>query len=111
MRGRRGGSRPASRLQPPPVMRPLVPAFGLVFGLGIVLALGGCPKGGVNQFTVEPQLICAGQTIRLAWTVDGASATLRAERSPGDFEDHPVAPNGSETATPTVNTSYTLFAG
>jgi hypothetical protein len=58
-------------------------------------------------FVARPALACPGEAVEVIWDVHG-KATLRAERSPTDFDEEDVPPSGQRTVTPAVSTTYKL---
>ncbi|MGA9048460.1 MAG: hypothetical protein WB588_05650 [Dehalococcoidia bacterium] len=59
----------------------------------------------IGGFTVNPQVIGAGQSATLTWSVTGAD-TVRIDPSVGS-----VSPSGSEPVSPGATTTYILTAG
>jgi hypothetical protein len=69
----------------------------------------GCSAAKVQSFSVDPPMVCPGQTATVQWQVQGR-ASLRIERGPHDWDEGEVPSTGSRTVSPAASTSFTVRA-
>lgn len=78
--------------------------------VGLTILVVSCsPASQVRSFTVEPPLVCPGQTAQVQWNVVGR-ASLREQRGAADWEEGEVPSSGSRMVAPASSTSFTITA-
>ena len=79
----------------------------------VSLSTACCPPPQVTSFSVQPHLVCPGQTVVVQWDVRGR-ASLRAERgdagSTKDWDEEEVLSHGKRTVVPALTTSFKITA-
>jgi hypothetical protein len=76
--------------------------------LSLALLFSSCAHG-VQAFSVEPPLVCPGQTVVVRWQVQGR-ASLRAERGSNDWDQEDVPSQGQRSLALATPTTFTLRA-
>jgi hypothetical protein len=74
-----------------------------------VIQLAACCPSKVSSFSVQPPMVCPGQSATVQWDVRGR-ASLRAERAPNDWDEGEVPSTGSRIVMPSGSTTFTVKA-